>query len=142
MGASLLDFCFLKCAFLPPMAHDTTEIYVRDLSEDAAADWLQGVFEGLEQVQEAPIVTYKGRYDGEAVPVQITEQVKNGPYTSIWFNAPRLPWESIRECARAAHDALGAEVLCYLNQPKEPWRMLRMEAGEMERVDERTLEDF
>ena len=124
------------------MAHDTTEIYVRDLSEDAAADWLQDVFENLERVQAAPIVTYEGQYDGEAVPVQITEQVKNGPYTSIWFNAPRLPWGGIQECARAAHAALGAEVLCYLDQPEEPWRMLRVVEGEAERVDERTLEDF
>ena len=124
------------------MAHDTTEIYVRDLSKDVVADWLQGVFENLKQVQEAPIVTYEGRYDGEAVPVQITEQVKNGPYTSIWFNAPRLPWGGIQECARAAHAALGAEVLCYLDQPEEPWRMLRVVEGETERVDERTLEDF
>jgi len=124
------------------MAHDTTEIYVRDLSEDAAADWLQDVFENLERVQAAPIVTYEGQYDGEAVPVQITEQVKNGPYTSIWFNAPRLPWGGIQECARAAHAALGAEVLCCLDQPEEPWRMLRVVEGEAERVDERTLGDF
>ncbi|WP_263788339.1 hypothetical protein [Salinibacter grassmerensis] len=124
------------------MAHDTTEIYVRDLSEESAADWLASVFEDLDQVQEAPIVTYEGQYDGEAVPVQITERVKNGPYTSIWFNAPRLPWDGIQECARAAHEVLGGEVLCYLNQAKEPWRMLRMEEGEMERVDERTLDDF
>jgi hypothetical protein len=124
------------------MAHDTTEIYVRDLSEDAAARWLRSVFEDVEQVQEAPIVTYEGRYDGESIPVQITEHVKNGPYTSIWFNAPRLPWGAVQDCARAAHEALGAEVLCYLDQPEEPWRMLRVEGGETERVDERTLEDF
>ncbi|WP_103020918.1 hypothetical protein [Salinibacter altiplanensis] len=124
------------------MAHDTTEIFVRDRSEDAVADWLRTVFEDLEQVAEAPIVTYEGQHDGEIVPVQVTERVKNGPYTSIWFNAPRLPWQGIQKCARAAHEALEAEVLCYLEQPKEPWRMLRVAEGETERVDERTLDDF
>lgn len=124
------------------MAHDTTEIYVRHLSEDAAALWLQRVFEDVEQVQEAPIVTYEGRYDGDSVPVQITEHIKNGPYTSVWFNAPRLPWASVQECARAAHKAFDAEVLCYLDRPEEPWRMLRVVNGEPEQVDERTLDDF
>lgn len=124
------------------MAHDTTEIYVRDLSQDAAVRWLQSVFVEVEQTEEAPIVTYKGQYDGDPIPVQITEHVKNGPYTSLWFNAPDLPWESVEECARAAHDAFGAEVLCYLDRPEEPWRMLRVANGNTEHVDERTLEHF
>jgi len=124
------------------MAHDTTEIYVRDLSHDAAVRWLQSVFAEVEQTEEAPIVTYKGQYDGEPIPVQITEHVKNGPYTSLWFNAPNLPWESVEECARTAHEAFGAEVLCYLDRPDEPWCMLQVANGETEHVDERTLEDF
>lgn len=124
------------------MAHDTTEIYVRDLSEDAATDWLREVFEGLEQVQEGPIVTYEGEHNGAIVPVQITERVKNGSYTSLWFNAPNLPWASARECARAAHEALGAEVLCYLDQPEEPWNLLRIMDGEAQRVDQRELDDL
>lgn len=124
------------------MAHDTIEIYVRELSENEAVDWLREVLEGLEQVQEGPIVTYEGQHDGATVPVQITEHVKNGPYTSLWFNASDLPWASAQECARAAHEALGAEVLCYLDQPEEPWLILRVADGEAERVDERTLDDF
>lgn len=132
------------------MAHDTMEIYVRDLTEDAAADWLRTVFEDLEQVREAPIVTYEGHYRDATVPVQITEQVKNGPYTSLWFNAPELPWESVRVCARAAHEAIGAEVLCYPEPGRatsgdeeewtEPWTVLRVARGEEEFVDERTLD--
>ena len=124
------------------MAHDTTEIYVRGLTEEDAADWLRGVLGGLEKVQDAPIVTYEGQYEGDTVPVQITEQVRNRPYTSVWFNAPNLPWGSASECARAAHEALGAEVLCYLDQPEEPWLILRVAEGEAERVDERNLDDF
>lgn len=124
------------------MAHATTEIYVRDLSEEAAARWLRSVFAEVDQIQEAPIVTYEGQYDGDPIPVQITEHVKNGPYTSVWFNAPHLPWASAQECARAAHEALGAEVLCYVDRSEEPWHMLRVANGETEQVDERTLDDF
>lgn len=122
------------------MAHDTLEIYVRALSEDAAVDWLREVFDELEQVQKAPIVTYEGEHEGATVPVQITEHVKNGPYTSVWFNAPDLPWASARECARAAHEALGAEVVCYLDRPEEPWMLFQMKDGEEQRVDQRELD--
>jgi hypothetical protein len=122
------------------MAHDTLEIYVRDLSEPDAVEWLHEVFEGLEQVQEAPIVTYEGEHEGATVPVQITEHVKNGPYTSLWFNAPDLPWASARECARAAHEGLGAEVVCYLDQPEEPWMLFQMKDGEEQRVDQREVD--
>ena len=122
------------------MAHETLEIYVRDLPEEAAVEWLRHVFEGVEQVQDAPIVTYEGEHEGATVPIQITEHVKNGPYTSLWFNAPDLPWESGPNCARAAHEALGAEVLCYLDRPEEPWMLFRMRDGEPERVDQRTLD--
>ena len=122
------------------MAHDTIEIYVRELSENEAVDWLREVLEGLEQMQEGPIVTYEGQHDGATVPVQITEHVKNGPYTSLWFNAPDLPWASAQECARAAHEALGTEVVCYLDQPEEPWILFQMKEGEEQRVDQREVD--
>lgn len=122
------------------MAHDTIEIYVRALSEDEAVDWLREVFGDVEQVQERPIVTYEGMHEGTTVPVQITEHVRNGAYTSLWFNAPDLPWDSARACARAAHEALGTEVLCYLNRPEEPWMLLQMANGMTSRVDEREVE--
>jgi hypothetical protein len=122
------------------MAHDTTEIYVRGLSEEEAVAWLDDMLEGLEQVREQPIVTYEGQYDGATVPVQITEHVRDGPYTSLWFNTPNVPWDSVRDCARAAHAALGAEVLCYLDRPEEPWILLRMIDGEATHVDERDLD--
>lgn len=122
------------------MAHDTIEIYVRDLSEEDATDWLQEVFEDVEQVRDAPIVTYEGQSEGKTIPVQITEHVQNGPYTSLWFNAPDLPWDSASDCARAAHHGLGGEVLCYPNQSEEPWTLLQIVEGEETRVDERDLE--
>lgn len=125
------------------MAHDTIEIYVQDLSEDEAVGWLREVFEEIEQVREAPIVTYEGQYEGTTVPVQVTEHVQGGPYTSLWFNAPDLPWDSARDCVRAAHGALGHEVLCYLDQPDEPWTLLRVTPdGTEETVDERELDDL
>lgn len=122
------------------MAHDTTEIYVRGLPEDKAVDWLREVFGAVEQIRDAPIVTYEVQYEGAAVPVQITEHVKNGPYTSLWFNAPDLPWPSAQKCARAAHEALGAEVVCYLDDPEEPWALFQMKEGEEGRVDQRKLD--
>lgn len=127
--------------FRPPMAHDTIEIYVRNLSEDDAADWLQEVFGAIEPVQEAPIVTYEVGEEAP-VPVQIAEGVRGGPYTSLWFNAPDLPWGSATDCARAAHEAFGVEVLCYLDRPEEPWTLFRMAEGTEEHVDERELDDL
>lgn len=124
------------------MAHETLEIYVRDLSEEAAADWLGEVLEDLTRVQEGPIVTYEGLHEGTSIPVQITEGVKNGPYTSLWFNAPDLPWDSGSACARAAHEALGAEVLYHLDRPEDPWTLFRMQDGEEQYVDQREMEDL
>ena len=124
------------------MAHDTIEIYVRALSQEDAADWLRDVFGAVEQVQARPIVTYEGTHEGTTVPVQVTEHVRNGAYTSLWFNAPDLPWSSAHECARAAHQALGAEVLCYRNDPEQPWTLFQVKNGETEYVDEREIEDL
>ena len=122
------------------MAHDTIEVYVRELSEDAAIEWLREVFDGMTQVGEEPIVTYEGDYDGTPVPVQITEHVENGPYTSLWFNAPTMPWDSATACAREAHEGLGREVLCFLNDPERPWVLLRVTDEGEEYVDKGTVE--
>lgn len=125
------------------MAYDTIEIYVRNLAEEEAVDWLGEVFEKIKQVREVPIVTYEGQHEDTTVPVQITEYIQGGPYTSLWFNAPDVPWASASDCARAAHDALGAEALCYLNRPDEPWTLLRVAPdGTEETVDERELDDL
>jgi hypothetical protein len=115
------------------MAYDTIEIYVRDLSEKEAVSWLETVLGDLEQDEDALVLTYEGTYDGETVPVQIAEQVENGPYTSLWFNAPReaWPWDEAPDCARDAYEGLEKEVLCFLNDPERPWKMLRVtEEGE------------
>lgn len=121
------------------MAHDTIEIYVRTCSEADAVAWLRDVLEGLTQVRGEPIVTYEGTYEGATVPVQITEHVENGPYTSLWFNAPTMPWETAPECAREAHEGLGKEVLCFLSDPEQPWRLLRVTSEGEEYVDKREV---
>lgn len=121
------------------MAYDTIEIYVRGLSEAEALDWLKEVLDAPERVQDSPIVTYEGTYEDTEVPVQVTEHVQGGVFTSLWFNAPVLPWESTEACARAAHEALGHTVLCYPDQFDEPWTLLRLSNGEEDTVDEREL---
>lgn len=121
------------------MAHDTIEIYVRDLSEEDAVAWLQSLFGDLKRRDDALVLTYEGTYEEATVPVQIAEGVENGSYTSLWFNASERPWEAVQHCARDAHEALQAEVLCFLNDSERPWTMLRVsEAGE-EYVDKRDV---
>ena len=122
------------------MAHDTIEIYVRECSEDEAVAWLRDLFDALEQQEDAIVRTYEGTHDGSTVPVQIAERVENGPYTSLWFNAPEMPWDSATACARDAHDALQKEVLCFLNDPERPWTMLRVNAEGEAYVDKREVD--
>lgn len=121
------------------MAHDTVEIYVPDLLEDDAVEWLQAVFGEVEEREEALVKTYVTTFEGDPVPVQIAEKVENGPYTSLWFNAPNLPWDNAPECARAAYEGLQTEVLCFLNDPEQPWTMLRVADGGEEFVDKREV---
>lgn len=121
------------------MAHDTIEIYVRALSEKEALPWLEDVFDDLARVDDALITTYEGTYDGATVPVQIAEQVENGPYTSLWFNAPEMPWDGAPACARDAYASLQKEVLCFLNDPEQPWTMLRVSDDGDEHVDKREV---
>ncbi|PSQ96354.1 MAG: hypothetical protein BRD55_06710 [Bacteroidetes bacterium SW_9_63_38] len=108
------------------MAHDTIEIYVRNLSEEEAVAWLRDVLETVEQDEDALVLTYEGTYEGETVPVQIAEEVENGPYTSVWLNAPTMPWDTATACARDAHEALGREGLCFLSDPEQPWTLLQV----------------
>jgi hypothetical protein len=122
------------------MAHDTIEIYVRECSEDEAVAWLQTLFDDLEHQEDAIVRTYEGTYDGASVPVQIAERVENGPYTSLWFNAPEMPWDEAPACAREAHEALEKEVLCFLSDPERPWTMLQVTADGEEYVDKREVE--
>ncbi|MFO8099255.1 MAG: hypothetical protein R6T83_06480 [Salinibacter sp.] len=123
------------------MAHDTIEIYVRDLSVDEAVAWLrEEVFETLDRREDALVLTYEGTHQGETVPVQIAERVENGPYTSVWFNAPQMPWTTATACARDAQEGLGKEVLCFLNDPEQPWTMLRVTAAGEEYIDKREVE--
>jgi hypothetical protein len=108
------------------MAHDTIEIYVRDCSEEEALEWLRTVFEELEPKEDALVLTYEGTHEGKPVPVQIAENVENGPYTSLWFNAPEMPWDEAAACAHDAQEGLEKEVFCFLNDPERPWKMLRV----------------
>jgi len=121
------------------MAHDTIEIYVRDLSTDEATDWLHTVLDDLSPVNDAIISTVEGTYEGARVPVQIAEGVENGPYTSVWFNAADKPWDSATACARDAYEDLQKEVLCFLNDPEKPWKMLRVSDDGEEYVDKRDV---
>lgn len=121
------------------MAHDTIEIYVRDLSEKEAVSWLREIFDDLTRVEDALITTYEGMYHEASVPVQIAEQVEDGPYTSLWFNAPEMPWDNAPACARDAHSGLEKEVLCFLNDPEQPWTMLRVSHDGEEHVDKREV---
>mgnify|MGYP006293782527 FL=1 len=121
------------------MAHDTIEIYVRDLPAEEAVPWLQDVFASVERREEALVLTYDCVYEGEPVPVQIAEQVENGPYTSVWFNAPTMPWDTATACARDAYEGLGREVLCFLNDPEQPWSMLQVTEEGESYVDKREV---
>jgi hypothetical protein len=121
------------------MAHDTIEIYVRDLSEEEAVTWLRTVFDSLERRDDALVLTYVGIHEGATVPVQIAEGVENGPYTSLWFNAPEMPWDTATACARDAHEGLDREVLCFLDDPERPWTLLRASADGEEYVDKREV---
>ena len=124
------------------MAHDTIEIYVRNLSVDEAVEWLRDeVFDTLERQDDALVLTYEGTYEGTTVPVQVAEGVENGPYTSLWFNAPpdAWPWDGAPDCARAAYEGLQKEVLCFLNDPEQPWKLLRVSADGEEHVDKREV---
>jgi hypothetical protein len=121
------------------MAHDTIEIYVHECSEAEAVEWLRDLFDDVERQEDALVLTYEGTYEGETVPVQIAEHVENGPYTSLWFNAPEMPWDEATACARDAQDALGKEVLCFLNDPERPWTMLRVTEEGEEHVDKREV---
>ncbi len=122
------------------MAHDTIEIYVRDLSEAEAVEWLREVFEAVEEDEDALVRTYTGTYEGETVPVQIAEGVENGPFTSVWFNAPTMPWDTATACARDAHEALGKEALCFLADPEQPWTLLQVSEEGESYVDKREVE--
>lgn len=108
------------------MAHDTIEIYVHNLSEEEAVGWLRKVFAEMERDEDALVLTYEGTYGGNTVPVQIAEGVENGPYTSVWFNAPTMPWDTATACARDAYEALGKDVLCFLSDPEQPWTLLQV----------------
>lgn len=132
-------FLFSFQSYAAAMAHDTIEIYVRNLSEDEAVTWLRSRFQDVERQPNALVETYVGTYDGETVPVQIAEGVENGPYTSLWFNAPETPWEGAEDCARSAQQGLGKEVLCFLNDPERPWTMLRVSEDGEEHVDKREV---
>jgi hypothetical protein len=122
------------------MAHDTIEIYVWDLSEQEAADWLRVVFDDLTEKEDAIVRTYEGTFEDGTVPVQIAEGVEDGPYTSVWFNAPTMPWDTATACARDAYEGLDREVLCFLDDPERPWTMLRVSADGEEYIDKREVE--
>jgi hypothetical protein len=122
------------------MAHDTIEIYVRECSEEEAVAWLRDVFGEVERREEALVLTYEVPYEDTIIPIQVAEHVENGPYTSLWFNAPEMPWADASACARDAQEGLQKEVLCFLNDPEQPWTMLRVAEDGEEYVDKRKFD--
>ena len=115
------------------------EIYAPHLTEPDTVTWLEAVLDDLERVREDPVPTYHGQHDGRRVMVQIAEGVEGGDYTSVWFGGEALPWSRATGCARAAHDATGHTVLCDVNDPEKPWRMLRVTEDGTEYLDGREL---
>jgi hypothetical protein len=123
------------------MPRPTLEVFVRDLLVEDAVDWLNGTLNALTSVREVPVAVYEGSHNGSRVTVQITERVQGGPYTSLWFQADTMPWESTSACAHAVHEATGAEVLCYPDHNEDtPWVMLQIDADGARQIDERTID--
>lgn len=115
------------------------EIYVLDLSESDAVAWLSDVFDDVSKQPDVPVATYDGTFKSEPVSVQITEHVKGGDYTSVWFRGDTLPWERAADCARAAHDATGHPALGYVEDRDKPWTMIRVNDDGAHQVDARDL---
>ncbi|PEN14055.1 hypothetical protein CRI94_08420 [Longibacter salinarum] len=116
------------------------EIYVRDLSKEKAEKWLSNQFGSVEQVRTEPALTYEVDYSGETVRVFVAENIEGGPYTSVWFNGPNLPWTTIRACAKAAFEDLGHEVICDQDgYEQDPWTMTRFSDEGEERIDDSSV---
>lgn len=89
------------------------EIYLYKTSATAIADWLHGdLGDALSPwpagSSRSPIrsqVTYQGR----TIPVML---IRQGDWTSVWFNSAHTPWPDDLTCARAAVDALGTTARC------------------------------
>lgn len=119
------------------------EIYARECPSAAVNDWLADTFGGVECVSTEPALTFEFVYETETIRVFVAEGIEGGPYTSIWFNGPVLPWKKARFCARDAHQFLDVEVICDRDGPEQdPWAMLRFVDGDRTAVDQRDLPDF
>lgn len=117
------------------------EIYVRSVSADDAKTWLDAVFGGIEKTREEPALTFETVHEGEPIRVFVAEGVQGGDYTSIWLNGDTLPWDSIRACARAAHEALGREVICDPDgYEQNPWTIMRISDDGERLIDEREVD--
>lgn len=119
------------------MPRPSLEIYVRNLAEPDAVDWLRTVLTDVTSVRTEPLAVYDGTYNGTPVTVQIAEQVEGGAYTHLWFRSEALPWDDVAACARAAYAATGCTVLCYPEGEEAPWTMLRVDEAGDQRVDAR-----
>jgi hypothetical protein len=51
-------------------------------------------------------------YGSPCGPVIITLRVEDGPFTGVWFNTTRTPWDTDVDCARDAARELGCVLRC------------------------------
>lgn len=106
------------------MAVSSIELYVVDCPWTEVETWLREAFDEVTQVRTEPVPVFDATHNGTTVPVQITENVQGGRYTSIWVPADNLPWSSAKACARSCFDAIGRTVVCHLDRSEdEPWKM-------------------
>jgi hypothetical protein len=85
------------------------EIYVQGCSESRILDWVVSSVGLLRRAYDG-----EGRtiYAGLVGLVVITQEVEDGPFTSVWFNTPHTRWATDVECGRAAAAELGCVVRC------------------------------
>ena len=89
------------------------EIYLYQTAMDDIADWLHGA---LGQ-PALPRPTDRGKgpvrchseYQGHAIPIML---IRQGDWTSIWFNSSQTPWQDDLSCARSAVQTLGGIARC------------------------------
>lgn len=115
------------------------EIYVRDCSNERLLEWLTSAFGKVVFVDHAgKMAIYRGRMEGNDVPIMLTPGMEGGPFTSVWINSPHRPWSNDVDCARQAARDLGREVRCdpmAIRPTAAPSEFLRILDGREEFID-------
>ena len=85
------------------------EVFVCGCSEIRLLAWIQsrlGTLIGPQGAGDALV------YGSPCGPVIITLRVEDGPFTGVWFNTTRTPWDTDVDCARDAARELGCVLRC------------------------------